>query len=249
MQSTSHQPGPSDEPEDQRPRARATAESVARQVAESSSVRHKDNGEVDVLATIGGWRGLAEALVPGSVFIVVFTVWQALAPALIAALASAVAFTLLRLVQRQPLTQALAGLVGVVVCALFSGTTGEARGYYVPGFITNAVYGAALVLSIMLRWPLMGVVFGYIRGEGTGWRRDPARLRRYAAATWTIVAVFAARMVVQIPLYVAAESDAGALTALGSARLIMGVPLYAMGLWLAWTLSRPSRRPGADRAG
>ncbi|WP_309079973.1 DUF3159 domain-containing protein [Zhihengliuella sp.] len=242
MQSTPYDPEQPEQPEDRRRRAKSAAESVARQVAESSAVRHKDNGEVDVLATIGGWRGLAEALVPGSVFIVVFTVWQELVPALVAALASAAVFTALRLVQRQALTQALAGLVGVVVCALFSGTTGEARGYYVPGFITNAVYGAALVLSILLRWPLMGVVFGYLRGEGTGWRQDRARLRRYAAATWTIVAVFAARMLVQIPLYVAAESDAGALTALGSARLIMGVPLYAMGLWLAWTVSRPVRR-------
>jgi hypothetical protein len=29
------------------------------------------------------------------------------------------------------------------------------------------------------------------------------------------------------------------LVALGTTRLIMGVPLYALGLWVAWMISRP----------
>ncbi|MBG6085686.1 DUF3159 domain-containing protein [Zhihengliuella flava] len=219
-------------------------EDVARQVAASAGVRRSADGQVDVLGTIGGWRGLVEAIVPGLVFIVAFTVTMQLNAALIGALGVAAVFTVIRLVQRQPLTQALTGLGGVVICALFSRTTGEARGFYVPGFFTNIAYGAALMVSIFVKWPLMGLVFGFIRGEGLQWRSQRPRQRAYAIATWCIVAVFAARLAVQLPLYFAAANDAGALAALGSARLIMGVPLYAMGLWVAWMLSRPQ---GSDQ--
>ncbi|MGG5751341.1 DUF3159 domain-containing protein [Zafaria sp. Z1313] len=214
--------------------AAPSAEDIARRVAENAGVRRGADGQVDVLATIGGVRGLAESVLPGLVFLVVFTVWQQLNPALIASLAVAAVFTVARLVQRTPLTQALAGLAGVVVCALVSRTTGEAKDYYVAGFFTNLAYGGAMVLSILLRWPLMGVVLGFIRGEGTTWRREPARLRAYAVATWIVVAVFAARLAVQVPLYFADN-----VPALGAARLAMGLPLYAIGLWLAWSLSRP----------
>ncbi|GHD01205.1 DUF3159 domain-containing protein [Zhihengliuella salsuginis] len=214
-------------------------EQLARQVAAGAGVRRRDDGQVDVLATVGGVRGLAEAIGPGLVFIVAFTATQQLDIALIGALGIAVVFAVLRLIQRQSLTQALAGLAGVVICALFSRTSGEARGFYVPGFLTNVAYGAALVVSILVKWPLMGVVFGFIRGEGLDWRQAPGRIRAYAIATWIIVAVFAARLAVQLPLYYASADDDGALTALGSARLIMGVPLYAMGLWVAWMISRP----------
>ncbi|MDN5692837.1 MAG: DUF3159 domain-containing protein, partial [Micrococcaceae bacterium] len=67
----------------------------------------------------------------------------------------------------------------------------------------------------------------------------PRRRRAYAAATWVMAAVFALRLAVQVPLYLA-----DAVTALGVARLVMGLPLYALGLWLAWSVSAPA--PGED---
>lgn len=209
-------------------------ESLARQIAKSAGVHHKDDGQVDVLKTVGGWRGILESLLPGLVFLVVFTVTQQLNPSLIASLAIAAIFTIFRLIQKTPLTQALAGLVGVVVCALVARTTGEARDYYVPGFFTNAGYALALMISIFVKWPIMGVVLGFIRGEGTHWRKQPKRMRAYQISTWIVVAMFVARIAVQLPLYFA-----NAIEALGTARLIMGIPLYAAALWLAWLVSRP----------
>jgi hypothetical protein len=55
-------------------------------------------------------------------------------------------------------------------------------------------------------------------------------------ATWIVIAVLALRLAVQVPLYFMGPD---ALVALGTARLVMGVPLYALGLWLAWMVSRP----------
>jgi len=45
--------------------------------------------------------------------------------------------------------------------------------------------------------------------------------------------VFATRLAVQLPLYLA-----GAVVALGIARTAMGLPLFALGLWLTYLLVR-----------
>lgn len=203
--------------------------------AQRSGMRRNSHGQLDVMHAIGGWRGLSEALLPGALFLAVLIIGGQLAPALLSALSVAVAFTVIRLVQRQSLVQAVSGLVGVGVCALFANTTGDARDYYTPGFLINAVYGVALLISILVRWPILGVVFGYIRGEGLSWRADPLRMKSYRLATLFVVLMFVARLAVQLPLYYAEN-----IAALGIARLVMGVPLYAMVLWLAWMVSRPA---------
>lgn len=218
------------EPEENTP----TAEEIAARIGANAGIERREDGQIDVLKTIGGVRGLVESLLPGLVFLVIFTLIQQLNPALIASVAVAVGFTVARLVRRGTLTQALTGLMGVVICAIFSRVTGEAKDYYVPGFYTNIAYGVALIISIAIRWPLMGVIFGFIRSENTSWRSDKVRTRQYALATWIVVGVFFGRLLVQVPLYFADN-----IPALGAARLAMGVPLYAGGLWIAWMISRP----------
>ncbi|HXD28147.1 MAG TPA: DUF3159 domain-containing protein [Arthrobacter sp.] len=219
----------------------SAADELGRRLAEGSGIHRTAAGHVDVLKTVGGVRGLVEALLPGIVFLGVFMAARDLNPALVSSLAIAAVFTIVRLVRKSGLTQALTGLFAVVICALVARTTGNARDFYVPGFFTNGAYLVAMALSIAVRWPLMGLVFGFIRGEGTEWRHEPGRRKAYNIATWVIVAVFAARLLVQLPLYVADNVEA-----LGAARIVMGIPLYAMGLWLSWMISRPA--PGAGGA-
>lgn len=226
----------SPQPEEQHP----SAEEIAARIGANAGIERRADGQIDVLKTIGGVRGLVESLLPGLVFLGIFTTTQQLNMALIASVAVAVGFTVARLVRRGTVTQALTGLVGVVICAVFSRVSGEAKDYYVPGFYTNIAYGAALVISIVVRWPLMGVIFGFIRSESTDWRADKLRAKQYALATWVVVGVFAARLLVQVPLYFADN-----VAALGAARLAMGVPLYAAGLWIAWMVSRPVKGPDA----
>ena len=66
-------------------------------------------------------------------------------------------------------------------------------------------------------------------------KRISSGLAAVTIPTWVMVAVFALRLGVQVPLYLA-----DAATSLGVARLVMGLPLYALGLWLAWSVSAPS---------
>lgn len=83
----------------------------------------------------------------------------------------------------------------------------------------------------------------------SAWRTDPAlrnvRLR-YHAGTWVLTLMFALRLVVEVPLYLAGEQ---AVSYLGAARLILGVPLYALTLWFIWLLVAPSRIAQAEARG
>ncbi|MEK8228829.1 DUF3159 domain-containing protein [Oerskovia sp. M15] len=58
-------------------------------------------------------------------------------------------------------------------------------------------------------------------------------MRRYALATWLWVGMFALRLAVQVPLFYSAE-----VAWLGTARLVMGIPLWALTLWATWLLVR-----------
>ncbi|HET8896580.1 MAG TPA: DUF3159 domain-containing protein, partial [Protaetiibacter sp.] len=77
----------------------------------------------DLLIAVGGVRGILEALLPGLVFLVVYSsltafVGQdpqaALIPALGASVGLAVVFTIVRIATKGQPTQAIAGLIGVL---------------------------------------------------------------------------------------------------------------------------------------
>ena len=196
---------------------------------------------------VGGVRGVVESVAPGLLFVVVYLATnQSLKPALIAASAAAVVAVVVRLVQRTPITQAFSGLLGVGIGVFWAWKTGDANDYFAYGLWVNVAYFLATLLSIVLGWPLVGLIMGLFRPEGplskTGswaavvdWRDDPALRRRYALATWPWVALFGLRLAVQVPLYYASATGW-----LGTAKLAMGLPGTALALWVSWTLVRGS---------
>lgn len=193
--------------------------------------------------SIGGVRGVIESVLPGAVFVIVFVATRELAPALISSLAVAVVLMAARLIGRTPVTQAVGGLLGVGIGVFWAWRSGEAQDYFAFGLWTNAAYGVALLVSVLVRWPIVGVVVALLRQEGMAWRTDRAqrsRLRRYTLATWLWIAMFAVRLAVQLPLYLTAE-----VAWLGTARLVMGVPLWALTLWATWVLVREPAAPAA----
>jgi hypothetical protein len=191
-----------------------------------------------MLEQMGGLQGIVASSIPVAVFVVV-NILAELQPALIAALVAGVAITVWRIVRKEPLQPAISGLFGVGVAAFIAYRTGEARGFYLPGLIYSAVFGLAFLVSVLVRWPLAGVIWHGINGDGQGWRRDPRLLRAYTYASllWTLV--FVARLVVQGLLYNADET-----TWLGIARLAMGYPLVGVALvGTVWAVRRARRAP------
>ncbi|MEE6295517.1 DUF3159 domain-containing protein [Georgenia wangjunii] len=193
--------------------------------------------------SIGGLRGVIESILPGAVFVIVFVATRELTPPLVASLAVAVVLMAARLIGRTPVTQAVGGLFGVGIGVFWAWRSGEAQDYFAFGLWTNAAYAVALIVSVLVRWPAVGVVVGLLRQEGTAWRTDLAqrpRLRRYTLATWLWITMFVLRLAVQLPLYLSAE-----VAWLGTARLVMGVPLWALTLWATWVLVREPAAPAA----
>lgn len=200
-----------------------------------------------VLDAIGGWRGIAETLVPGLLFLVMFTLTRdarisAIGPAVIAIIAIAV-----RLVRREPVASAFSGAAGVAIAVAATLFTGRGEDYYLPGFWTNGIWSLALLVSVLLGWPLLGFVLGGLRGDLRAWRRDRS-LRR--VATWLTLLwllLFIARLAVQLPLYFAGRADVpGAIEALGVARLVMGLPLFALVIVFTWMVLSRLRQSSDD---
>lgn len=205
--------------------------------------------EFSVSEAVGGPRGLLEAVLPGLLFVTWFTVTRDLEPSLVVALAAAAVLVLVRLVTRSSLTQSVSGLVGVGICAWAAARTGDAADFYTPGFLLNAGYAVLYAVSTLRLprigpVPVIGLLVGPLVGEGLAWRHHPRRLRVYRQVTWLWVAMFVVRLAVQVPLYLA-----GAVGALGVARLLMGVPLFAFTAWLSWLMLRrvPQAQPAQER--
>lgn len=192
------------------------------------------------LEQMGGVQGLVASSIPVVVFVVANLVFG-LQPALIAALATGVAVAVWRVSRKQALQPAVSGLFAVGIAAFIAYRTGEARGFYLPGLLFSAVCGIAFLVSVIIRWPLAGVVWHGINGEGQSWRSDRRLLRAYTFASllWTLV--FTARVVVQGWLYSADEA-----TWLGIARLAMGYPLVGLALLgTIWAVRRARREDPA----
>jgi hypothetical protein len=188
--------------------------------------------DVGLAEAIGGPRGLIDAGLPGVVFAVAYPLsGSRLEPALLVALGCGVLLFVVSLAQRRPVRQAVAGLIGVALMAFIAARTGRPEDFFLPSILKNAAYATAYAISIAVRWPLLGVFLGPVLGEGFAWRQDPARRRAYAQATWVWVAMFAIRLAVQIPLYLA-----GAVSALGFAGIPLGVPLFLLTGWLTYLI-------------
>jgi hypothetical protein len=154
----------------------------------------------------------------------------------VVAVGLAAVLTLVRLVKRESPQHALSGLIGVAFAAFIATRSGRAEDFFLPGLLANAGYATAFLISIAVRWPLVGVLVGQLDGEGTAWREHPVRVQAFRRATWMWAGLFLLRLAVQLPLYLA-----GAVVALGVARTAMGLPLFALGLWLTWLLVRRHR--------
>jgi hypothetical protein len=211
---------------------------MARRTDDPDSLRH----------LLGGRGGAVDATVPVVVFVVVLTVAQAAGwtspvgwgggAAVLVALVVAV----FRLWQGRRPRSVLFGLLGVAVGALIALYTGRAVDFFLVQIATNAASALAWAVSIVIRWPLLGLVVGTALGQRTAWRRDPDLLRGYQRASWAWVAQYVVRLAVFVPLFLADQ-----VVALGVTRVVLTWPLVAVCVAASWPLLRsalPAGHPG-----
>ena len=186
-----------------------------------------------LLAAVGGVRGLIESILPGLVFLVVYTLTGDLVPSVVVPIAVAALFVIVRLITRTPVMPAIVGAIGIAASATLALISGRAEDNFVPGFWINAISLTTLVVSLIVRWPLVGLIVGLLTSDISGWRADRAKVRVMTVATVLWAGLFALRLGVQLPLYFS-----GNVEWLAGTKLLMGVPLYAGLLWVTWLLVR-----------
>ena len=192
-----------------------------------------------MLSVVGGIRGLIESFLPGLVFLVVFTLTSHLADndrllvSILPPIGVAILFIIARAVTRKPLMPAISGAIGIAITAAFAYFTKSASNNFLPGILINSGVILVLVVSLLARWPFVGVVVGFIMGDHPHWRADALKLRALTIATVVWMVPSAIRLVIQIPLYISANVEILAAT-----KLLTGLPLYAGALWLTWILVR-----------
>jgi type II secretory pathway pseudopilin PulG len=204
-----------------------------------------------LLDSIGGWTGTAITALPPVVFVVVNAL-AGLRPAIIAAIATGIALTLYRMARKQPVQQALSGLFGVLIAALIAARTGQARGYFLLGIWSSFLYAVPLAGSVLVRRPLVGVLWEFLEPSGDDpahpgqpWYRRKPLLRAYSIATAIGAALFLSRGIVQATLY-----HDNATGWLAFARVAMGYPLYiaavGAGYWVVRRARHEMRRAITD---
>jgi hypothetical protein len=129
-------------------------------------------------------------------------------------------------------------LIVVGVSALLAGSTGQAVNFYLTAILTQVAAAVVVLASILVRWPLVGLVMGTMRGGGSRWRRDRRQRRQYYACTAVFLAKFVIATAVMVPLYLA-----GAVVPLGiAATVVGGVPAAAVCVYLCWRILREEPR-------
>lgn len=212
---------------------------TARDAQGEDSTAERSEGErpQTMLEQMGGVSGLAYSSVPVVVFVLANALFG-LQVGIWSALGSAVLITVVRVVRKEPLQPAISGFFGVAIAAFLAYRTGSAKGFFLFGIWASVVYGSALLISVLVRWPLAGVIWNALNGTGMAWRRDKASRRDFDIATLALAAVFAARFVVQRWLY--NEDYTGWLA---FAKIAMGYPLYGLALLVVvWAVRRSDKR-------
>ncbi len=188
---------------------------------------------------LGGRRAAVDATVPAVAFV---AGWLAAGRSIgfgaAVAVLAAVVVSLWRLRRGDRPRAVLIGLLGVCVAALIALRTGRAEDFFLLQLLSNAASALAWAVSIVVRWPLLGVVVGAVLGQRTGWRRDPALLRAYARGSWVWVGQYVVRVAIFLPLYAAGQT-----VALGVARVALTWPLVAACLAVSWWVIRRSLPP------
>lgn len=177
-----------------------------------------------IIAAMGGTRGLLESTVPGVAFAAIFAFTSdSIYPALWAAVTTGVVILIVALVQRRGVQQTISGFIGIALAAGIVLITGQARDFFLVGLWRNALWLSAHTISLLIRWPLIGLLLGPFTGEGVAWRRDPRRLRAYLWCTVVWMFVFGLRLAVQVPLF---RDDQ--VVALGVVGIFLGLPLFLL---------------------
>ncbi len=194
---------------------------------------------------LGGVRGLIESSLPVLAFVLLNVLLgdavaglekrTALSWAIAGAVASALGIGAYRLARRQPVRHAVNGLFGIAIGAFLAWRTGNAEDFYLPGILLTFGQAAVLLLSVVVRKPLIGYAWGIMANKGhQDWFGNARLFRTFQWLTVLWVASLCLRAGIQYFLWAQGEANA-----LGIVRILISWPVYAATFaFTAWAIHR-----------
>ena len=178
----------------------------------------------------------------GPVAFVIVNALAGLETAAAVAVGISVVIALFRAVRREPLTNAVGGILGTGLAVFIALRTGDASGYFVPRAIQNAGLGLAFWGSVAFRRPLVGFIVAPLYHIPGGWYRDWRIRRAFAEGTAVFAVVFTVRAVVYGVLIAAGREDA-----LAAAVIVLGWPAFLGAFYFCYRfVPRRLRQLGVD---
>lgn len=195
--------------------------------------------EAALFEAFGGVRGLVETVVPGLLFVTIFTINKDLHMSAIAALAVSLVLVVVRLVMKGTVKHAFSGVFGVAFGVVFAMMTGNAKDFYLPGMLYTLGLAVAYIVTTLCGVPLIGLILGPVFKENLSWRtRNPGRKKAYAKASWAWGLILLAKCAILFPMYWWADT-----TKFGWVLIALKIPPFLLAVWLTWVFLAKAPAP------
>ncbi|MFJ5879701.1 DUF3159 domain-containing protein [Streptomyces sp. S1] len=190
----------------------------------------KEVTEAALFEAFGGLRGMVETVLPGLLFVTIFTINKDLKTSAIAALAVSLALVAVRLLRRDTVKHAFSGVFGVAFGVVFAMMTGNAKDFYLPGMLYTLGLALAYIVTAIAGVPLIGLILGPVFKENLSWRtRNPGRKKAYTKASWAWGLILLGKCAVLFPLYWWADP-----TRFGWVSVALKIPPFLLAVYLTW---------------
>ncbi|MEA2469431.1 MAG: hypothetical protein QOE38_429 [Thermoleophilaceae bacterium] len=168
-------------------------------------------------------QGIVDTLVGPLVFLVLYKT-SGLDAALIGAGAVSLVLVGIRRLRGQPLTSAWYGVAGVLLGAALAKATGNGNGYFLPKVASNAFYGLAFLVSVVIGKPLIGIAWAFFHRQPLAWGYRAEVRRVFSALTLMWAGGYFLRAGVYGVLIASGKDRTGSLATVS---LVLGLPLTA----------------------
>lgn len=238
-------------------------EDIVEEIVEEQNLHPAPRAEADeealpsmseqVSEQLGGVRGLIESSVPVLAFVLLNVLLgdsvaglekrTALYWAIGGAVGTAVLIGGYRLMRKEPIRHAVNGIFGIAIGAFLAYRTGEAKNFYLPGILITLAQVGVFVISVLVRRPIIGYVWGVLANKGKhDWFDNKRLFRTFQWLTLVWAASLFIRAGVQGWLYLADQA-----TAIGIVRILVSWPIYAATFaFTVWAVRRVTREQAAE---
>ena len=196
----------------------------------------------EIRTVFTGRNSFFDAILPPIIFLLIngLVGFQA---AMWSALILSIGIAVLRIVRKQSLIYALAGVGSVAVAMGLAWYLGKSEGFFLPGLISGSMTLLLTILSLVIRRPMVAWTSYIARRWPLDWYWHPQVRPAYSEVTFAWVIFFTARLLLQFSLFENQNINSLALTNFVTgwpATILLLIFSYLYGTWRLAQLSGPS---------